>query len=68
MPWSGSCAAPVTSQGEPSAADIAATAVATSGTATISVAAASGAGSTLNATSVSTPSVPQDPAISFTRS
>ena len=61
-------AAPVTSKGEPSAADISATACAASPARPESVITASGAGWTLRLTSEITPSVPQLPAISFTRS
>ena len=64
----GRCAAPLVSKGEPTAAQSASTARPSSRPGRTSVAERSGIGSTLKVTSVRNPSVPQEPAISFTRS
>ena len=64
----GRWAAPDTSNGEPSAAVIALTAVASSRPRSTKVRSLSGLGITFNVTSVMTASVPQDPASSLHRS
>lgn len=62
------CAAPVISNGEPSARERAATAVVSSRPESVIVAVWCDAGKTLSASSVITPRVPKLPAISLTRS
>ncbi len=64
----GTCAAPDTSNGEPSAAVIARLAVTSSSPRSTSVRSLSGRGITFNVTSVMTASVPQDPASNLQRS
>ena len=64
----GTCAAPDTSNGEPSAAVIARFAVTSSSPRSTSVRSLSGLGITFNVTSVITASVPHDPASSLQRS
>ena len=67
-PWPGSHPAPVTSHGPVSAAVSAGIAAPAPSPGSASVAAAGGIGWVLRLTSVSTPSRPRLPAISFTRS
>jgi hypothetical protein len=64
----GTCAAPDTSNGEPSAAVMARFAVTSSSPRNASVRSLSGLGITFRVTSVMTASVPQDPASSLQRS
>ena len=64
----GRCAAPETSQAEPMAAAMARLAAASSSPDITTVASVSGLGRVFTVTSVSTASVPQEPAISLQRS